>query len=75
MRIYAVFVYLFLYAPLAVIAPLLTIDLVFLSANLLKLLSGGFVPLVIGGAAASGAEGESAGRAGAAAEAAPVNSS
>jgi KUP system potassium uptake protein len=35
---------------LAVIAPLLTIDLVFLSANLLKLLSGGFVPLVIGGA-------------------------
>jgi KUP system potassium uptake protein len=33
---------------LALIVPLLTIDLVFLTANMLKLFSGGFVPLVIG---------------------------
>ncbi|MDB5425310.1 MAG: trkD [Phenylobacterium sp.] len=33
---------------LALIVPLLTIDLIFLTANMLKLFSGGFVPLVIG---------------------------
>ncbi|HET9159984.1 MAG TPA: KUP/HAK/KT family potassium transporter, partial [Caulobacteraceae bacterium] len=33
---------------LALIVPLLTIDLIFLAANMLKLFSGGFVPLVIG---------------------------
>ena len=33
---------------LALIAPLLSIDLIFLAANLLKLLSGGWVPLLIG---------------------------
>ena len=35
---------------LALVAPLLTLDLVFLAANLLKLFSGGFVPLLIGSA-------------------------
>jgi len=34
-----------------VVAPLLTVDLAFLSANSLKLLSGGWVPLAIGAAA------------------------
>ena len=33
---------------IAVIVPLITIDLIFLTANMLKLLSGGFVPLLIG---------------------------
>ncbi|WP_304192393.1 potassium transporter Kup [Phenylobacterium aquaticum] len=35
---------------LALILPLLAVDFVFLGANGLKLLSGGFVPLVLGGA-------------------------
>ncbi len=33
-----------------VVAPLLTVDLIFLGANALKLLSGGFVPLMLGAA-------------------------
>jgi KUP system potassium uptake protein len=37
-------------ACVAVIGPLLAIDLVFLGANALKLFSGGYVPVVIGGA-------------------------
>ena len=39
-----------LWGALALVAPLFAIDTVFLGANLLKLLSGGFVPLLIGGA-------------------------
>jgi KUP system potassium uptake protein len=39
-----------LWKSLLVVAPLLAIDLTFLGANLLKLLSGGFVPLALGGA-------------------------
>jgi len=39
-----------MWAALALIGPLLAIDMVFLGANALKLLSGGFVPLAIGGA-------------------------
>ena len=35
---------------LLLVAPLLTVDAVFLSANALKLLSGGWAPLLIGGA-------------------------
>ena len=35
---------------LALVAPLLTIDLVFLGANALKVLSGGWVPLLLGSA-------------------------
>ena len=37
---------------LALIAPLITVDLVFLSANALKVLSGGWAPLLIGSALA-----------------------
>jgi len=37
-----------LWKSLLVVAPLLAIDLTFLGANLLKLLSGGFVPLALG---------------------------
>jgi KUP system potassium uptake protein len=39
-----------LWGALALIGPLLAIDLVFLGANALKVLSGGFVPLMIGAA-------------------------
>jgi KUP system potassium uptake protein len=39
-----------LWAALALVGPLFAIDTVFLGANALKLLSGGFVPLMIGGA-------------------------
>jgi len=39
-----------LWKSLAVVAPLLLIDLTFLGANLLKLFSGGFVPLALGAA-------------------------
>ncbi len=39
-----------LWGALALIGPLLAIDTVFLGANALKLLSGGFVPLMIGAA-------------------------
>ena len=39
-----------LWGALALVGPLLVIDAVFLGANALKLLSGGFVPLMIGGA-------------------------
>lgn len=39
-----------LWAAVAVIGPMLAIDTVFLGANALKLLSGGFVPLLIGAA-------------------------
>ena len=39
-----------LWASMALIAPLLTLDLVFLGANALKVLSGGWVPLTIGAA-------------------------
>jgi KUP system potassium uptake protein len=39
-----------LLASLALIAPLLTLDLVFLGANALKILSGGWVPLTLGAA-------------------------
>jgi KUP system potassium uptake protein len=39
-----------LVACVALIGPLLAIDLIFLGANALKLFSGGFVPLVLGGA-------------------------
>jgi KUP system potassium uptake protein len=39
-----------LIGAVALIGPLLAIDVIFLGANLLKLLSGGFVPLLIGGA-------------------------
>jgi KUP system potassium uptake protein len=39
-----------LWGALALVGPLLIIDTVFLGANLLKLLSGGFVPLLIGAA-------------------------
>ena len=39
-----------LWKSLAVVAPLLAIDLVFLGANLLKLFSGGFVPVALGAA-------------------------
>ena len=35
-----------------VVAPLLAVDLAFFSANMLKLLTGGWVPLVLGGAVA-----------------------
>ncbi len=38
-----------LWKAVLVIAPLLTLDLVFLGANALKLLSGGFMPLALGG--------------------------
>lgn len=37
-------------ACVAVIAPLLALDLVFLGANALKMFAGGYVPVVIGGA-------------------------
>ncbi|MGZ8407704.1 MAG: KUP/HAK/KT family potassium transporter, partial [Caulobacteraceae bacterium] len=37
-----------LWKSLLVVGPLLTIDCIFLGANALKILSGGFVPLVIG---------------------------
>jgi KUP system potassium uptake protein len=37
-----------IWAAIAVIGPMLAIDTVFLGANALKLLSGGFVPLLIG---------------------------
>ena len=39
-----------LWGAVALIGPLLVIDTVFLGANALKVLSGGFVPLMIGGA-------------------------
>ncbi|HEY2658460.1 MAG TPA: potassium transporter Kup [Caulobacteraceae bacterium] len=39
-----------LIGALAVIGPMLTLDLVFLGANSLKILSGGALPLVLGGA-------------------------
>ena len=39
-----------LWGALAFVGPLFAIDTVFLGANALKLLSGGFVPLMIGGA-------------------------
>jgi KUP system potassium uptake protein len=39
-----------LWAAAALILPLLTIDLTFLSANLLKVMEGGWVPLALGGA-------------------------
>jgi KUP system potassium uptake protein len=39
-----------LLASVALIAPMLALDLVFLGANALKILSGGWAPLVIGGA-------------------------
>jgi KUP system potassium uptake protein len=39
-----------LWKSLAVVTPLLLIDLIFLGANLLKLFSGGFVPLALGAA-------------------------
>jgi KUP system potassium uptake protein len=39
-----------LWGALALVGPLFVIDTVFLGANALKLLSGGFVPLMIGGA-------------------------
>jgi len=39
-----------LWAALALTGPLIAIDTVFLGANALKLLAGGFVPLMIGGA-------------------------
>lgn len=39
-------------AALALIAPLILVDIVFLSANALKILSGGWAPLVIGAALA-----------------------
>jgi KUP system potassium uptake protein len=39
-----------LWKSLLVVAPLLAIDLVFLGANALKLLSGGFVPVALGAA-------------------------
>ncbi|HEY3696487.1 potassium transporter Kup [Phenylobacterium sp.] len=39
-----------MWGALALIAPLLAIDVVFLGANALKLFSGGFVPLAIGAA-------------------------
>ena len=41
-----------LVTALALIAPLAAVDLVFLSANALKILSGGWAPLLIGGALA-----------------------
>jgi KUP system potassium uptake protein len=39
-----------LWGALALVGPLFIIDTIFLGANALKLLSGGFVPLMIGGA-------------------------
>jgi KUP system potassium uptake protein len=39
-----------LWGALALVGPLFVIDTIFLGANALKLLSGGFVPLMIGGA-------------------------
>ncbi|HZZ89379.1 MAG TPA: potassium transporter Kup [Caulobacteraceae bacterium] len=39
-----------LWGAVALVGPLLAIDTIFLAANGLKLLSGGFVPLLIGGA-------------------------
>ena len=37
------------WAAVALIVPFLTIDLIFLGANLMKVLEGGYVPLLIGG--------------------------
>lgn len=39
-----------LWASLALMVPLLAIDVIFLAANMLKLFSGGYVPLLMGGA-------------------------
>lgn len=37
-----------LYKAVAIVAPLLAVEMVFLGANLLKILDGGFVPLMVG---------------------------
>jgi KUP system potassium uptake protein len=39
-----------LWRAVAVVAPLLAVEMVFLGANLMKILEGGFVPLMVGGA-------------------------